>query len=140
MIKHSSKFKILEHTADLKLRVFGKTKQELFKNVMLGMFESARVKAKEEETKIEREIKIESADILFLLVDFLSEVLYLSEVNNEVYWQIRFEEFSDTRLKGKIIGGKIRQRGLIIKGVTYHNLEISQSKKGLWQVVILFDI
>ena len=44
MIKHSSKFKILEHTADLKLRVFGKTKQELFKNVMFGMFESAKPK------------------------------------------------------------------------------------------------
>ncbi|PIR90405.1 hypothetical protein COU04_00035, partial [bacterium (Candidatus Gribaldobacteria) CG10_big_fil_rev_8_21_14_0_10_33_41] len=31
------KYEILEHKADLKIRAFGKTKQELFLNMLLGM-------------------------------------------------------------------------------------------------------
>jgi len=34
------KYEILEHRADLKIRVFGKTKKELFKNALLGMTNS----------------------------------------------------------------------------------------------------
>ena len=30
----------LEHTADLKIRAFGKTKEEVFSNMALGMFEN----------------------------------------------------------------------------------------------------
>jgi SHS2 domain-containing protein len=36
------KFEILEHTADLKIRVFGRTKEELFSAAMRGMFEAAK--------------------------------------------------------------------------------------------------
>lgn len=32
------KYEILEHKADLKIRVFGKTKEELFENAMVGVF------------------------------------------------------------------------------------------------------
>jgi hypothetical protein len=41
--KSMKKFEILEHKADLKIRVFGKTKEELFENAMLGMFRLADV-------------------------------------------------------------------------------------------------
>ena len=37
-----AKYEILEHTADLKIRVFGKTKEELFLNSLLAMAESMK--------------------------------------------------------------------------------------------------
>ena len=58
------KYEILEHKADLKIRVFGKTREELFENAMIGMFEGAQYEPSSAETgeikgeKAEREIKI----------------------------------------------------------------------------------
>ena len=67
------KYEILDHKADLKIRAFGKTKEELFLNMLLGMTESQKPEIKGEE-KIIRQIKVKSLDSLALLVDFLSEV------------------------------------------------------------------
>jgi len=132
------KWKILEHKADLKIKVFGKDIEELFKNTMVGMFESAKYKGEGKETK--RGIKISSPDLTSLLVDFLSEVLYLSEVNREIYHEIQFKKFNDKDIEGTLVGKKLKNIGLIIKGITYHDLEVGQKKDKSWQATILFDV
>lgn len=132
------KFEVLEHRADLKIRVFGKTKEELFENAMIGMFEGARYESGG--GKIKREIKVSSLDLSTLLVDFLSGVLYLSEVHQEVYSDVEFKKFSDKEIKGTLIGKKLKRMGVIIKGATYHALEIHQREDGTWEATVLFDI
>jgi len=132
------KFEILEHTADLKIKAFGRTKEELFKNAMLGMQEALRPKIKNKKT--ETEISIESENLEFLLVDFLSEINYLNETNLEVYQEIYFKEFSDKRFVAEISGRKVSRFGLQIKGVTFHDLDIHQREDGAWEATVLFDI
>ena len=132
------KYKILEHISDLKIRAFGKDKKELFLNVMIGMFEGAKYEKEEEEIK--REIKVSSKDLSSLLVDFLSEILYFCETNREVYHNIKFKKMTDKNIEGILIGKKLKRMGVQIKGVTYHDLDISQRKDGIWQATILFDI
>jgi len=134
------KFEILEHKADLKIRAFGKDKKELFENAMIGMQSALRPKIKDKKLKIKKKIKIRSDDLSLLLVDFLSEINYLNEINKEVYNKIKFTKFSDTELDGEISGNKVERFGLIIKGVTYHNLDIYQKGDGSWQATVLFDI
>jgi SHS2 domain-containing protein len=138
------KYEILEHKADLKIRAFGKDLEELFLNTMIGMFESAKYEPAFAEAtagkEIKKEIKVSSLDLPSLLVDFLSEVLYLSEVNKEVYNRIGFKKFSDKRIEGILLGKKLKRIGVVIKGVTYHDLEIKQNKDGGWEATILFDI
>jgi len=132
------KYEILEHKADLKIRAFGKDKKELFLNMLKGMVESQ--KAEKLKTKTKGQIKIKSLDLPTLLVDFLSEVLYLSQVNREVYFDINFRKFSDTELEGELIGQKVERFGEDIKAVTYHGLEIHQKKDKTWEATVLFDI
>jgi len=155
------KYEILEHKADLKIKVFGKDLKELFENAMVGMFEGAKYEpsfVKDAEGKMEgvkREIKISSLDLSSLLVDFLSEVLYLSEVNREVYQKIQFKKFTDKNIEGILLGKKLKRIGVVIKGVTYHDLEVHQKpersegwrrtnilrpKDKIWEATILFDI
>ena len=136
------KYEILEHKADLKIKVFGRTKEELFENAMVGMFEGARYEPEIRNTKYEirNEIKIKSLDLPSLLVDFLSEILYLVETRKEVYQKIDFKKITDNRLEATLIGKKIKRMGVHIKGVTYHGLEINQREDGIWQATILFDI
>jgi SHS2 domain-containing protein len=132
------KFKILEHRADLKIRVFGRNKKELFKNALIGMFKAGKYEG--EKGKVKREIKISSFDSSSLLVDFLAEVLYFCEVNKEVYDIIKFRVFDDNNVEGTLVGKNLKNIGVQIKGVTYHNLEIRQRKDGSWEATILFDI
>jgi len=134
------KYEILEHKADLKIKAFGKTKKELFENAMIGMFEGAKYEPKFEIRNLKFEIKIKSLDLPSLLVDFLSEILYLVETRKEVYQKIDFKKFSENEIEADLIGKKIKRMGIHIKGVTYHGLEISQKEDGIWQATILFDI
>jgi len=132
------KYKILEHPSDVKIQASGETKEELFLNAALGM--NAILKPKILDYKSEtRKIKVKSADVDALLVDFLSEILYLIQTNKEVYDNIEFSKFSDTELEGALIGSKTDSFNEDIKGVTYHDLKIKQ-KNGLYEVVVLFDV
>jgi len=134
------KYEVLEHRADLKIRAFGRTKEELFLSMLIGMSESMKPKVRRLEEKNRREIKIKSLDLPTLLVDFLSEALYLNQVNHEAYFNVKFRKFFDNEIEGELIGQKVERFGEDIKGVTYHNLNIHQREDGIWEAIILFDI
>lgn len=133
------KFEILEHKADLKIRVFGRDKKELFKNALIGMSSGLRPKVKTQKSKV-KTIKIQSPDLNALLVDFLSEVLYLTQVNKEIYNTAKFKKFSTQKIEAEISGKKAERFEEDIKAVTYHNLDIHQREDGSWEATILFDI
>jgi SHS2 domain-containing protein len=133
------KYEILEHKADLEIRAFGKTKEEFFLNTLLAMAESQKAEIKEKE-EVKRKIRIESVDLEALLVDFLNEVLYLSQVNQEIYRKVKFKKFTDVELEGELTGFKVERFGEDIKAVTHHNLDIHQKEDGTWEGKVLFDI
>ncbi len=136
----TKKYEILEHKADLKIRAFGRSKEELFLNAFLGMNENMKPEIKKPPENTKKEIKIKSVDIASLLVDFLSEVLYLSQTNKETYNEIEFIKFADTEFEAEIFGQKVARFGEDIKAVTYHQLAVRQTESGIWETTILFDV
>lgn len=144
-------FEIIPHTADLKIRVFGKTREELFKNALIGMFQSVRPVVPEckydnnerlvcPALPISRDIGVNSPDLESLLVDFLSDALYLSDVHNEAYLDVDIDALSDDHINAHVKGIAIKGfEESEIKAVTYHDLKIEQ-KDGVWQTEIVFDI
>ncbi len=133
------KYEILEHTADAKIKVFGKAKQDLFLNAMLGMMAVLKTKKEKGGQMAVRKIKIISPDINALLVDFLGEVNYLAQTHWEVYICAKFLKFSDTRLEAQVSGYKVNEFGGEIKAVTYHGLKILEVADH-WEADIVFDI
>jgi len=135
-------YQVLEHVTDLEIRAFGKTKEELFSNILKGMFESIKpkikLKTKNQKPKI-KEIKIQSTDEESLLVDFLSEALAQSDINNEAYFEAKFDKLTDKELEGKIFGWPVESFAIEIKAVTYHGLYIKKMEGG-WEAKVLFDI
>jgi len=131
-------YEILEHKADLKIRASGKTREELFLNMMLGMEESMKPETGKE--KITRKIKIKSLDTPSLLVDFLSEVLYLIQINKEIYKDIKFQKLTDKEVEGELTALKAERFGEDIKAVTHHDLDIHQNQNKTWEATVLFDI
>lgn len=134
------RYEILEHKADLKIKVKGSSKEELFLNALLGMEEGLRPETGETKEEIKREIKIKSIDLPALLVDFLNEALYLIQVYKEIYNKIKFVKFSDNELEAELFGQKVGRFGQDIKAVTYHGLDIRQKKDKTWEVIVLFDV
>ncbi len=143
-------FEILPHTADLKIRVYGKTVKELFCNALIGMFQSIGPKSSActyqndrivcPELPISHEVELTSIDYDILLVDFLSEALYLSDVNDEAYLDATIEYLEETKIKAILHGIKIDTFEVVeIKAVTFHGLDIHQ-ENGIWQTDIVFDI
>ncbi len=133
------KYELLEHTADLKIRAFGKTKGEVFTNMAIGMFDNIVDEDNLlKDQQVERKIKIESVDLDSLLVDFLSQLLYLSDTNDEIYTDYRLN-ISDYKITGGIKGYKVKRIKLDIKAVTYNDLKIEE-KDGQWLFEVVFDI
>jgi len=132
-------YEILEHTGDVKIRVYGNTKEELFENAVEGMMAVLKPKAKSQKPK-QQIIKLQSQDINALLVDFLSEMNYLRQVNKEVYEKVNFITFSDIELEVKLEGSQVQEFGEDIKAVTFHDLDIHQNPQGLWETNIVFDV
>ena len=143
-------FENLPHTADIKIRAYGKTLQELFCNALIGMFQAIGPQVAgcnvENERVIcnnlpeHRDIAIESPDIEALLVDFLSEALYFSDVNDEVYLHVDFTMLTETNLVAILHGVKVQGFEVVeIKAVTYHEMNIKKVD-GIWQTNVVFDI
>lgn len=146
----SKEFEVVPHTADLKIRAYGINLEELFKNALKGMFTCIKPQSPQihyqhdlitiSKYTVEHKVIIESDNQEQLLVDFLSEALYLSDTNNEAYFDATFNALEDTYLESIIYGVKVTGFELSeIKAVTYHDLEIEQIDS-LWVATLVFDI
>lgn len=143
-------FELLPHTADIKIRAYGSTMDELFKHALQGMFQSIRPKAqncREQAGRIvcdslpaKHGIRLEAADRESLLVDFLSQALYLSDLYNEAYFEVDIHKITSTSIKAIVRGVKITGFDVVeIKAVTYNDLKVEYSD-GLWTAEVVFDI
>lgn len=143
-------FETIAHTADLKIRVYGATYEELFKNALIGMFTSIHPITHSCSYKNERlvckelnkhhDLKIQAIDMESLLVAFLSEALYYSDTNDEAYLNVSFTTMTDHLAKGTIYGVSVQGFEVVeIKAVTYHDLHIKKIN-GILQTDIVFDI
>lgn len=131
------KYQFLEHTADMKIQVFGKDLQELFVNAALGMMEYVFGDLNAKVDKVEH-IKISANDIESLLVEWLSEILYLTVTNKRIYSAFTIDEFSIQKIVATVGSGKAVAHHEI-KGVTFHDLKIMHND-GVYEVIIVFDV
>lgn len=133
-------FELLSHTADTKIRVVAGTQQELFIGALNGMFSIMQPVVVDDAKTQERRITIRSPDIESLLIDFLSEALYMSDVHNEWYDRVSFAICTGYEIDAILYARKIKRfAGVEVKSVTYHELEVKHDG-GLWHAVIVFDI
>jgi len=130
-------FEFLDHTADLHMRVRGKSAKELFQNALTGLFQVI-VPVNTSES-VSRPIQVDAKDREGLLVAFLNELLANLDIYKESYERLEIETLTPTRLAGILSGFKIKKFGTQVKGATYHDLSI-RDKQGYLEADIIFDI
>jgi len=137
-----NKYEIIEHTADVGIRAWGTTLAESFENAAKGMFAIITNNSKIDKIG-EYEIVLDAGDAEQLLVDWLSELLFLNSAQNLVFGAFKVELDNNYRHLHAIVGGEKYNRkkhgyGTEIKAITYHMLKVE--KKPPYTVEVLFDI
>ena len=137
-------FRILDHTADVGFECTGRTLEELFANAaraLVHFFVDLETIEQREELRIE----VTGEDRESLLVNFLSEILF--QIDSEARL---FSGFEVSIEEGKSLSTVAITRGekwdcsrhvpkLLVKAITYHQLEISEQPDG-WYAKVFVDI
>lgn len=133
--------KILEHTADIRLQVQGDSLEELFMAAVEGMAEIVKPGACKDFTPAkEKEITVSSPSVSHLLIDFLSEVLTHTHIDETVYCKVQMYELDESSARAKIVGEKVDMFDEDIKAVTYHEADVHKNDEGNYESLIVFDI
>ena len=136
------KYKLLDHTADIGIEFWGKTKKELFANAVEAMFD-LMVDLTGVNSVNEKVVTVIGADIEDLLVNFLREILYLFNGKKWIIKRCKLLEMKSgqiaAQLQGEPYDSDKHQLKTEIKAVTYHGLSIEKKAQG-WKATVIFDV
>ena len=140
-------FEFKEHTADVKVKSWGTTLNEAFSQTALSLMTTITPNLKKVNPLVNKTIKIQSEDKYALCFDFLSEFLYIFDVEGLVFSNIRIESIKEINdgfeliatAKGEKFDRNVHEIGTEVKAITYSFMNIEE-KKDKVIIEITFDI
>ncbi len=131
-------FREQSHTADWELEVWAPDLAGLLEQAALGMYALSGMRLA---AGVRRELRMElrAADAESLLVRFLTELLWLEQDQRMGFDHFSLQVDEDCSLHAILQGSTIANLEKEIKAVTYHNLAVERSSRGL-HVCIVFDV
>jgi SHS2 domain-containing protein len=138
-------YRFKEHTADIAITAEGRTLEELFTFFAEG-YREVSIDGKCGDEKDRKTISLTADELDELLVDFLSELNYLTLVNKWIFCDIKDMQIveQDEYKLTAVIEGEPYKEGqyefkVEIKAVTYHQLNIVRTDQG-YLATVVFDI
>lgn len=136
------RYEVLDHIADVQVRVFGDTLADLFANAAFALFDTmADIQSVPERTQ--RALDISADDLEHLVHAWLSELLFLFATQHLLLSRFHVLSVTPQRVTAEVGGEPLDlQRHTFyteIKAVTYHQLRVERSPHG-WVAEIIFDI
>ncbi len=137
------KYEFLEHVADAKFKAYGKTLEEAFENVAIGMF-NIMVKTEKVEPKITKTLEIKGEDLKSLLYVWLEKLLILLDSDRFLLNKAKVEKINKKdgyKFKAQIFGDKISNKYALfgeVKAATYSDMVIKE-QKGIWTIQVVVD-
>ncbi len=136
------KYRLLDHTADFRVHVFGSTPDELFSNAAYAMFDQV--------TDLEllkgfdsQVLQVTGADWPDLMINWLRELLYLWNGRGKLIKTVEISSINESLISAKLLFDKyIQDQHVIkneIKAVTYHRITVGKGPPG-WEAKIIFDV
>ncbi|MFO8109144.1 MAG: archease [Thermoplasmata archaeon] len=134
-------YKQFEHTADIGLEAWGDNLEKAFQEAAKGMFD-VFTDIDTVEPREKHEIKAASDSLETLLVDFLSEFVFMFEVKSMLFceFQVRIQESKEFTLEAVCRGEEIdldkHPLDTAIKAVSYHEILVDREGK----IRVIFDV
>jgi SHS2 domain-containing protein len=134
-------YRLLEHTADIGINVWGDSLEDLFEHAAGAMY-SLITDINTVRPLMSLAIDMQASDKDELLRNWLSELLYYFHAKEILLSGFAIESLSETGICSFASGEKFDQSRHVLKhelkAVTFHNLHILQKKPG-FQTDIIFD-
>jgi SHS2 domain-containing protein len=134
------RYEILEHTADIGIRAHGDSLEECFEQAAEGLIAIIGIARHGRGERVM--IELSSHDLPGLLVDWLSEVLYLHDARDAVVVAVEVHSVSAADLKGAVTLAPRADdpiEGIQVKAITYHQLKVEQTPAG-FVAEVYFDV
>jgi SHS2 domain-containing protein len=140
-------FEFKDHTADIRVKSWGRTLEEAFSQTAYSLMTTMSPDLTKINPLIEKKINIIAEDIGALLFDFLSEFLYIFDVNGLIFSKIEVLSIKKTKkgfeLEAQVQGEKYNSEkhdiGTEVKAITYSFMNIEKSEHRV-TIDIVFDI
>ena len=138
-------YELLDHTADIGIRVKGADLKSLFINAAAAMFDiiadGPKLPKGQKAQKKTIKVRLKAKNREELFVRWLSELLSLSDCEDVFFADFDIAALSDTALEGKAVG--IPRRHFVgkreVKAVTYHQLKLTQ-EGAAYSAEVIFDV
>ena len=134
----AKKYEFLEHTADIKLKLYGSTLQEIFENSISAVAEymSEGKKISPSKGKV---IDVSGDDEKSLLLNFIDELLYLVDAENFIALKGSVL-LRGNNLHAELFGDSTQKHNLKhIKAATFAEMLIKKEKSG-WIAQLVLDV
>ena len=135
-----------DHTADVQVKCWAPTLEGAYEQAAYSLMATITSDLKKISLKEQKKITIQGEDKESLLFDFLSEFLYIFDVEGLVFGEIKVVEFKQNHiheltaiLKGEPFSKEKHEIGTEVKAITYSLMKIDK-KKDKWVIRVVFDI
>jgi SHS2 domain-containing protein len=142
MVETTPEYVLLDHTADLGIRVYGTGLESLFENAgraLVHLIFGTETGA----AGATRTLCVIGDDAADLLVRWLGEILYLIEGENLVVASVRVRQVACGRLEATLgttpFDPAVHDILTEIKAVTYHQAEVV-NRNDRWEARVIFDL
>lgn len=140
-------FRYINHTADIQSQSWGRTLEDAFSQCALSLMAIITPNLEKISPQIEKSVKIKAEDKEALLFDFLSEFLYIFDVEELIFNEINVEYIEKINkhyklkvtMKGEKFNKKKHDIGTEVKAITYSFINIDESEDDV-KINIVFDI
>ena len=127
----------IDHTADLALHLWADDLPDLFTTAARGMF-SFIAALDTVKPACAVAVTLGALDVETLLIDWLNELLYWTEIAGMAFTVFEFERLTPTQLTATAHGGPVAEYLNYIKAATFHNLDVLATPEG-YETEIVFD-
>ncbi len=132
-------YRELDHIADWAIEVWGQDLATLFEHAAVALFEmqGADLTAEPSVTVV---VSCQGMDLETLLVAWLNELLYLSEMNDALFTRFEVAIVGDLEptLTASVRGVPDRGHMAHVKAITYYHLTVKREADG-WRATVTFD-
>lgn len=135
-------YRLIDHTADFGLEIFGSDARALFTNAAEALFDII-TDAERIEPKEKRSIRVSGADWPDLMVNWYRELLNIWNVKKRLVKSVFISQISERKLTAEsLCQPYIPDHHIIkieIKAVTYHQIQVVPKPEG-WKARIILDV
>ncbi|MBW1695202.1 MAG: archease [Deltaproteobacteria bacterium] len=136
------KYKLIDHTADFGIHVFGSDIKALFENAAHAMFE-LMIDTGELKSLTKRQIVVQGDDWPDLMVNWLRELLAIWNIDQLVVKDTEILSTADFKIDAIVKADPFdptkHEIKMEIKAVTYHQIDVHRGSTG-WESKIIFDV